>query len=80
MATLTIKNIPERVYQQLKRQAARHHRSLNQEVISCLEHAAGSVPFDPTAILARARELRLQVKAPILTEKRLAQLKNAGRP
>jgi plasmid stability protein len=39
MATMTIKDIPDSVHRQLKRQAVRHHRSLNQEVIVCLERA-----------------------------------------
>ena len=80
MATLTIKNIPEQIYRRLKRQAAQHHRSLNQEVIACLERSTGSVPFDPTAVLAQARELRRQYRGPALTDKRLLELKTAGRP
>jgi plasmid stability protein len=34
-ATLTIKNIPERLRQRLKESAAQHRRSLNGEAISC---------------------------------------------
>ncbi|MDQ3254247.1 MAG: Arc family DNA-binding protein, partial [Acidobacteriota bacterium] len=33
MATLTIKNLPDDLYQQLKRTAAQHRRSINSEVI-----------------------------------------------
>ena len=42
MATLTIKNIPDEVYEQLKQRAARHRRSVNSEVIVCLEKVLGS--------------------------------------
>jgi plasmid stability protein len=79
MATITIKNIPEAVYRRLKLNASEHRRSLNKEVISCLEQSTGSVPVDPETFLARAREIRKLVKGPPLTERRLKQLKSAGR-
>ena len=79
MATLTVKKIPEDVYQRLKSQAAQHHRSLNQEIIASLERSTFSVPFDPATFLAQAREIRQHIKGPVLTEKRLRQLKTAGR-
>jgi antitoxin FitA len=79
MATLTVKNIPDDVYKRLKTQAARHHRSLNQEIIACLERSTFSVPVDSATFLARAREIRRNIKGPLLTEKRLHQLKTAGR-
>ncbi|MBU2444899.1 MAG: Arc family DNA-binding protein, partial [Bacteroidetes bacterium] len=39
MPSLTIKNIPEKVYKNLKRRAEFHRRSINSEVINCLEKA-----------------------------------------
>jgi plasmid stability protein len=36
---LSIKNAPDEVVQRLKERAARHHRSLNGEVLSILEEA-----------------------------------------
>ncbi len=72
MANLTIKNAPATLVRRLKRQAAVHRRSLNLEVIACLEtvtHAA-----------ARARSVRRTPAGPRLTDARLAQLKAAGRP
>jgi len=79
MATLTIKNIPDTLYTQLKLKAGQHRRSLNQEVIACLERSTGSAPLDPEAFLARAREIRKLVKGPPLTERRLQRLKRDGR-
>ena len=40
MPNLTIKNLPREVHERLKRQAARHRRSLNQEVVVILGKAA----------------------------------------
>jgi plasmid stability protein len=79
MATLTIKNIPEMVYRRLKRQAAKRRRSLNQEIIACLEQSSGTAPVDPVTFLAQARDLRHAVKGRPLTERRLRQLKSVGR-
>ena len=80
MATLTIKNIPQTLYERLKAQAARHRRSLNLEAIACLEQVTQSVPLDPDRILARARTLRQHTADAWLTDDTLTRLKTAGRP
>jgi plasmid stability protein len=41
MPSLLIKNIPEELRGQLRERAARHHRSMNKEVIVLLERALG---------------------------------------
>lgn len=80
MATVTIKNIPEPVYRELKRQAARHHRSLNQEVIALLEAGSLSVPVDPDVFLAQVRRARVIPRKGPLTDLKLNRLKRHGRP
>ncbi|MGH7266129.1 MAG: FitA-like ribbon-helix-helix domain-containing protein [Candidatus Rokuibacteriota bacterium] len=80
MANLTIKNIPEPLVRRLKSQAVVHRRSLNLEVIACLEAAAQAVPVDPDAWLARARALRRTPKGLRLTDRTLTRLKADGRP
>jgi plasmid stability protein len=79
MATMTIKNVPDPVYRELKRQAARHHRSLNQEVIALLESISGSRRLDPEAFLAHARRLRVTLRKGHLTDEKLTSLKREGR-
>ena len=37
LATITLKNIPDELYDRLKEVANIHHRSINGEVIACLE-------------------------------------------
>jgi plasmid stability protein len=58
MPTITLKNIPEDLHQRLRDRAARHHRSLNAEILACLEGAVRSEPVDPKAFVARIRDLR----------------------
>ena len=57
--TLTLKNIPDAVYERLKQSAGLHRRSLNSEAIVCLETAL--VPVRPVERLARARVLRAEL-------------------
>jgi plasmid stability protein len=80
MATVTVKNIPDEIYEKLKRAAKMNHRSINSEIIACIERAVGSRQIDPEAVLANARRLRAQVSGPPITDLELAQAKTAGRP
>jgi plasmid stability protein len=79
MATLTVKTIPDDVYQELKSQAEKHRRSLNQEIIACLEQAVLLPRPDPDAFLKEARALRKLFKGPPVTDKFLSRLKREGR-
>ena len=56
--TLTLKNIPDTVYDRLKASAEVHRRSLNSEAIVCLESVLLPAKISATDRLARARELR----------------------
>lgn len=80
MATLTIKNVPDEVYERLRRSAAQHRRSINQEAIVCLEQRLQKPEFDVGAFLARVRRLRRKTSAHRLTDKELFKMKNEGRP
>ena len=56
--TLTLKNIPDAVYERLKAAAQTHRRSLNSEAIVCLESVLLPTKMAPSERLARARALR----------------------
>jgi plasmid stability protein len=79
MATLTIKNIPDAVYEQLKQRAARHRRSVNSEIIVCLEKVLGSRAVDPDTFLTSLRALREHISSVFVTEEDLRAAKEAGR-
>ena len=51
--TLTLKNIPDEVYQRLRASAEAHRRSLNSEAIVCLETVLLPGRMDPAERLAR---------------------------
>ena len=59
--TLTLKNIPDEVYERLRISAATHRRSMNSEAIVCLESALLPIKVAATERLVRARELRAEL-------------------
>ena len=78
MATITLKNIPDELHEVLKQKASIQRRTLNNEIIACLEASVRSTPIDADAFLSRIRLLRKEV-AGRLTNKELKALKNEGR-
>lgn len=64
--SITLKNIPDPIYQRIKLAAKRHHRSMNNEIIACLEQALAPRPVDIESRLDQARRLRDQFVGPAL--------------
>jgi hypothetical protein len=44
MSTITLKDVPAELRTALKQRATRNRRSLNQELLFCLEQVAGIIP------------------------------------
>lgn len=80
MATITVKNVPDELYEKLKMKAEVNRRSINSEVIVCIERAVASHPIDPSRFLEKVRLLRAQVGANPLTLEQIAEARNTGRP
>jgi len=80
MATLTLKQVPDELYQRLKQRAAAHRRSLNNEAIVCLEQLLEPQPVDVDDWLAKARTLRRRATKVYLTDDALRQAKEDSRP
>lgn len=79
MATVTVKNIPDELYARLKSVAVINRRSINSEIIMCIERAVVSRQINPIKILENARRLRkLTTKHPIGDEE-FNQAKATGR-
>jgi plasmid stability protein len=77
--TITLKNVPDAVYEQLKVAAQIHHRSLNSEVIACLETILLPVKKAPLERLARARILRVPLEYKGITAADMTDFKEQGR-
>ena len=80
MPTITVKNIPEDVYERIKQQAKANRRSLNSEIIMLMERAVMSYRIDPDEFIAEARAIRELTADYILTDEELEQAINEGRP
>jgi plasmid stability protein len=59
---LSIKNVPDRLAERLRRRAARSHRSLQGELMAILEQAIlmEERPLSPREVLREVRSLGLQ--------------------
>ena len=79
MVTVTIKNIPEAVYDMIRNQAKTNHRSINGEILSILEQAISIPPLDIQETLKRARKVRELTAQYKITADEIEKLINAGR-
>ena len=77
--TLTLKNIPDAVYERLKASAEMHRRSLNSEAIVCLESVLLPGRIDPAQRLARARALRAGLGPANFEARDIDAMKREGR-
>jgi antitoxin FitA len=79
MPSITIKNIPTELYQRLKESAQANRRSLNSEIIACIEMATTSQVVEVEPFIQRARQLREKTARYRLTDQDFNQAKNEGR-
>jgi len=79
MPTITVKNIPDDLYAHLKEIAGQNHRSINSEIIICIEHALHSQRVSPETTLTRARQLREKTAKYTITDAEFNKAKTTGR-
>lgn len=79
MRTLTLKNIPEDLYERIKETAALNRRSMNGEVLIRLERDFPNRRRDVKKIIQEATELRERIGARI-TDDEINEGKRWGRP
>lgn len=80
MPALTIKNLPDDLYQKLKHAAMIHRRSLNSELIHCLELALTPHKLPVDERLRRAQNLRRQIANGKITPEDIEDAIDSGRP
>lgn len=79
MASLTIKNIPDELYEHLKQAANAHHRSVNSELIYCLERTLLPTKLTSTDLKETAKLLRERVMTDRIDIDDITAAKNEGR-
>ena len=79
MPSITVKNIPEPIYKKIKEQAEARHRSMNSEIIACLERSVEPKRVSPDEILQQARMMRKKVKG-MLSADEIREAIDQGRP
>ncbi len=79
MATVTVKNIPGELYERLKTAAETHRRSINSEIIVCIENAVMSHRINPDEVLENARRLRQLTAGHRISDDEFNRAKAEGR-
>ncbi len=76
---ITIRDIPDDIYEKVREQAKVHHRSINSEIIACLESSVKSKNISTEDILNEARKMRKKAKGSLSTQEIIDAI-NRGRP
>ena len=80
MPSLTIKNIPTDLYNELKLVSAQHHRSINSEVIVRLEHTLFPNKISQEDHLSNIQKLRSSIADNSITAEDIDKAIDEGRP
>lgn len=78
--TITLKNIPDEIYASLKAAAEAHHRSLNSEVIACLERVLMPTRISNETHLALAAQMREELRGRTFDVAEIEAAIDEGRP
>ena len=78
--SITLKNIPDDIYASLRSAAEAHHRSLNSEVIACLERVLMPTKITNEVHLAKARHIRHELKSKKFKVVDIEKAIDRGRP
>ena len=79
MVAITVKNIPDKLYQRVKERAKTNHRSINNELITILEQSVMLRPFNVAETLERTRRIRELTAHYELADGEITRMKNEGR-
>lgn len=76
---ITIRDIPNEVYQKIKEQAELHHRSINSELIYHLTKIVSSQIVNPDELIAKAKHIKMRASGTVSIDE-LQQYIDSGRP
>lgn len=80
MASITIKNIPADLYEKLRTTASLHRRSINSEMINCLESVLMPKKLSINERLQRAKWIRSRIDIDTVDPHEIARAIAEGRP
>ena len=80
MPAFTVKNIPEDLYEKLKMVAHSHRRSLNNELIHCLEVVLMPSKISVLERIEAARRVRPRIKEGTVSPEEIMEAIDRGRP
>ncbi|MBU2514944.1 Arc family DNA-binding protein [bacterium] len=80
MPAITVKNIPDSLYENLKLAAQVNHRSINSEIIACLEKELMLEKINVDKKIDNARHLRTKFKMTAASANEIESLIDEGRP
>ena len=80
MASITVKKIPEKLYDKLKATASINRRSINNEMIHCLEMVLMPKRTTVSDRIQKARELRSQINIDRIDPSEISNAISEGRP
>ena len=79
MPSITVRDIPQELYDRLRILAEANRRSINSQIITFLDRSVGSRLIDPNATIAEARVLRERTAVYVLGDEELQAAKTHGR-
>lgn len=79
MPSITVKNIPQELYEKLKINASLNHRSLNNEMIHCIESVVMPQRLTVSEKLLRARKIRSRISGHVFDPGEIKNAIEAGR-
>ena len=79
MATVTVKNIPDELYDRLRSVAEGNRRSINSEIIMCIENTVISRRINLDEVLRNARQLRQLTAEHLISDEEFNRAKTEGR-
>ena len=77
---ITVKGIPDEVYQRLKAAAEANHRSVNSEIITRIEQSLMPRRVSTADVLARVRRLHKSFEGRTFELGELEEARRGGRP
>jgi hypothetical protein len=80
MPAITLKNIPDDLYEKIKKSAEINFRSINSEILFRLKSSISQHKPEVSKLLAQIHTINRKIKIPILTDTFIDKAKSEGRP